>query len=104
MGILGTIGSALGTARGVMGVVLKVIGFVPQIVEIVEKVASLFKKSDIPMTSEMKQELALSLIKDAFLTAEGFSEKDIVDEEGLNEALKKIIDGVVAARNSFGKE
>lgn len=86
--------------------ILKVVGgvagnffpYVPAILGVVEQIGDLLGKDK--MDSQAKHDLAIALIKDVLMSAEGFSQKDIVDEEKFSEALDKIVHATVDALNA----
>lgn len=101
MSILGTLGSAFGTVGGSIGIVLKVLAYVPQVVGMVEKIASIFKKTEVVMTGEQKKALAMEMVKEAFMIAEGITDQDIADEAAFSEAVGEAIEAVVKAMNAL---
>lgn len=81
----------------ILGSATKFIFEVPKIVSLVESVASLIKGG---MTGDAKHALAVQLVREAVLEAEGISGHEIADEARMSAGVDKIISGVVDVLSS----
>jgi len=75
----------------ILGIITTVLVEIPKVLNLVEKVTTIFKPN---ATGDEKHSLAVELSKDAILQIEGFSGKEIIDENRFSSGLDKVIGGV----------
>jgi len=96
------IGSVLGAIGGIAGKILGSLSYVPTVISIVEAIARILGKAK--MDGSAKHDLAIALVRQAILSAEGLGGKEILDEDKFAAGLDKIVHGTVDVMNAMGKD
>lgn len=107
MSFLGSIGDVVKSVGGflfssnMLNTLGKFLTYIPQVVLFVDKVGDVvLQLTGKKVPSVDKKTLAMELIKEAILTSELVSGKEIVDEDLFTESLSKVVDGIVGLKNS----
>lgn len=105
---MSVLGSISGAIKGIGGFLLntqnalvKFLTYIPQVVLFVDKVGDVvLQLTGKKVPSADKKTLAMELIKEAILTSELVSGKEIINEDLFTESLSKVVDGVVGIKNA----
>lgn len=107
---MSVLGSISGAIKGIGGFLLnthmvnalvKFLTYIPQVVLFVDKVGDIvLQLTGKKVPSADKKTLAMELVREAILTSELVSGKEIIDEDLFTESLSKIVDGVVGIKNA----
>lgn len=89
--------SVLATVGKIGGGVIGGVGYIGPAIQLAEIVFAQIGKAN---AGGDKKELVKTLVKQAILTGEGISQKDIIDEDKFTDGLDKAVDGVVAMLNA----
>lgn len=85
-----------------MGALIPLLKYLPTVLPMVVELVKIAEKIFGNGNGGSKKDFVAPIVKQAILALEGFSGKDIIDEDKFSDGVGKVVDGVVAILNATG--
>ena len=100
MGIFSTISNTTKKLAGALAGIVKIIAQIPAIIAFIESISKPDGIQKDALTGPQKHAAVESLVRDAILSSDEFTDKDIADEDMFSEGVNNVIDGIVKMLNA----